>query len=305
MLRPDKYPSKILVFGEYTTLLGGDSIAIPLFNYTGYWSHTIDDNKSLQLQKDFSDLVTFLESKYYQKKEILPLDFDFLFNELERNIFFKSDIPIGYGLGSSGALVAGLYDRFSIPTEIPEDWDKLLKQLSLIESFYHGKSSGFDPLVSYIQLPLAKISNNLSAPKLDLQYVTQYIYLFDSKQERRTTPLVEKFYSELSKDSFKKIVVNELIPLVNTTIQLLLKGEVKSLYKSWKIISKLQLQSFIEFIPENLTPLWEQSLKENNFSFKLCGAGGGGMFLVMINPILSQQDRLQIAQNLALIPINN
>jgi len=79
------------------------------------------------------------------------------------SLYFDSSIPQGYGVGSSGALVAAIYDTYAIDKiEATETLtrDKLLRLkeiFSLMESFFHGKSSGLDPLNSYLSIPILMI----------------------------------------------------------------------------------------------------------------------------------------------------
>ena len=79
---------------------------------------------------------------------------------LINNMHFDSSIPQGYGVGSSGALVAAIYDKYAddkITVLENLTRDKLLKLkaiFSKMESFFHGKSSGLDPLNSYLSLPI-------------------------------------------------------------------------------------------------------------------------------------------------------
>ena len=75
-------------------------------------------------------------------------------------MFFDSSIPQGYGVGSSGALVAAVYDKYAFgKITVLENLTKekllhLKAVFSLMESFFHGKSSGLDPLNSYLSLPI-------------------------------------------------------------------------------------------------------------------------------------------------------
>ena len=75
---------------------------------------------------------------------------------MKDGLYFDSSIPQGYGVGSSGALVAAIYDKYaSDKITVLENLtrDKLLKLksiFSMMESFFHGKSSGLDPLNSYL-----------------------------------------------------------------------------------------------------------------------------------------------------------
>ena len=75
-------------------------------------------------------------------------------------MYFDSSIPQGYGVGSSGALVAAIYDEYaSDKITVLENLtrDKLLQLKTIfseMESFFHGKSSGLDPLNSYLSIPI-------------------------------------------------------------------------------------------------------------------------------------------------------
>ena len=65
-------------------------------------------------------------------------------------MYFDSSIPQGYGVGSSGALVAAIYDQYALnKITVLENLtkDKLvqLKQSLQQWNLFHGKSSGLDP----------------------------------------------------------------------------------------------------------------------------------------------------------------
>ena len=73
---------------------------------------------------------------------------------------FDSSIPQGFGVGSSGAIVAAIYDNYSqdkIASDANmsnEEFIGLKKIFGTLESYYHGKSSGLDPLICYLNLPV-------------------------------------------------------------------------------------------------------------------------------------------------------
>jgi len=69
---------------------------------------------------------------------------------LNEGLAFESNIPIGFGLGSSGALSAGVYDSFCL-AKANDNLELTKKHLAQIESYFHGSSSGTDPLVSFLQ----------------------------------------------------------------------------------------------------------------------------------------------------------
>ena len=44
---------------------------------------------------------------------LVEFDLDAFSNDIEGGMYFDSSIPQGYGVGSSGALVASIYDRYA------------------------------------------------------------------------------------------------------------------------------------------------------------------------------------------------
>ena len=54
----------------------------------------------------------------------------------------------------------------------------------------------------------------------------------------------------------------------------------ESISKEVKKISKLQWEHFKEMIPKAVQQLWVDGLKSEEYCVKLCGAGGGGYFLL-------------------------
>src|SRR5699024_1889521 len=90
----------------------------------------------------------------------VAFDVEALQADIEKGLYFDSSIPQGYGIGSSGALVAAIYDKYATnKITILENLtrDKLNKRKAIfgeMESFFHGQSSGLDPLNSYLSLPI-------------------------------------------------------------------------------------------------------------------------------------------------------
>ena len=89
---------------------------------------------------------------------MVTFDLEALNKDVADGMYFDSSIPQGYGVGSSGALVAAIYDKYTIEKiTVLENLtrEKLLKLKTIfgkMESFFHGKSSGLDPLNSYLSL---------------------------------------------------------------------------------------------------------------------------------------------------------
>src|SRR5690606_11283950 len=81
--------------------------------------------------------------------DITSFEFD-----ISQGLFFDSTIPQGYGVGSSGALVAAIFDRYEQENHSTLDINKLKKIFSQMEYHFHGASSGVDPLISYLNSPI-------------------------------------------------------------------------------------------------------------------------------------------------------
>lgn len=257
------FSSKLLLFGEYSVVVGGKALAIPLSKYKGRWEFGNGNQKDLYL---FSE---FLEKS---------VDFDFLKiqsfkSDLEKGLFFESDIPLGYGMGSSGALVAGVFDRYSSEKDLDPSDLKLV--LGKMENFFHGSSSGLDPLVSLLQrmVLIDKDQGGISFPQTDFNYS---IFLIDTQKSRNTAPLVNWFLEQLKVPSFNQIIEKELVPSNNRAISYYLEGMEEDLFYEWGQVGDIQKNYLTPMIPEKFYQYMGQG---ENSTVKLCGAGGGGFLM--------------------------
>src|SRR5690606_31766161 len=93
-------------------------------------------------------------------RELVSFDMEALETDIANGMYFDSSIRQGYGIGGSGALVAAIYDRdatnkITVLENLTSDELLQLKKIfGKMESFFHGKSSGLDPLNSYLSLPI-------------------------------------------------------------------------------------------------------------------------------------------------------
>lgn len=274
MKREQSYPSKVLLLGEYTVLLGSNALAVPFHTFHGNWCDRPmqDTMKSLMLE-----WVVYLR----EKVKAFPVEFDIddLEKELEDGLGFCSNIPVGYGLGSSGAITAAVWDRYGRDLS---DMDQLLKVLSTMESFFHGKSSGLDPLVSLSNRPVLT-GRKTTYPKQecwDAFGLKKHLFLWNSGEERRTSALVKRFTEDLQDPVYHLAVTRDLIPQNDNAINALLVNDTATFDKAWRRISELQIELFRNMIPGPVRKRWETGLEKGHYFFKLCGAGGGGFFLV-------------------------
>jgi mevalonate kinase len=265
------YPSKILLFGEHSVLRGSQALAIPYQQFSGHWAYSDDLSKQMDLSK-WGDYL-----KKLVKNGEIALDTEGVQNALKKGLFFESNIPRGYGAGSSGALVAGLYDVFGLNKDLTINELKIV--LGKIESFFHGSSSGLDPLVSYLQKTIL-IKKDKSIALLDDVKTDAKMFLLDTHQSRKTEPLVHLFLDKCTQSAhYQATIDNELVPYVDDAIAAFLQNNTKLLFDTVHQISYCQYRFFTEMIPLSFKNVWLEGLASDVYKLKLCGAGGGGFIL--------------------------
>ncbi len=197
-----------------------------------------------------------------------------------------STIPIGYGLGSSGAYVAALYDRYLSKNDLSRP--DVQKKLADMESYFHGSSSGMDPMVSYTRSALYKNEKGEFRSVPDPGWPEGFHLSFlDSGLPRSTQPLVEKYRQRMQDEKFDLTIRRQLIPMVEHAIHSYLLGSTSLLEDCLAQISNFQRQYFSDFIPNSVKDQWDILRKEKGVFVKLCGAGGGGYFIVITTPEFS------------------
>ena len=144
-----QYHGKLVLFGEYSMIFGSEALLIPYYSVSGEWSSVI--NRPSERAFESNDNIRKFYDYLHDNDDFRILDLRRFEMELNAGLFFDSNIPLGYGVGSSGALTAAIYDRYKL-TEI-KDICKLKKFLAKMENFFHGSSSGIDPLQCYLGKP--------------------------------------------------------------------------------------------------------------------------------------------------------
>lgn len=273
------YPAKLLLFGEYSITLGSNALAIPYRDLYGSWSYDRKDSDLANQSRQYligilGYLVDNENSIDFPQIDTVRFDKD-----LKSGLWFDSKIPTGYGMGSSGALTAAIYDIYGLDKK--SDIHLLKKELSQLENFFHGKSSGIDPLVAYLNdavlISETKIETiqNLRLNNLDSEAA---IFLIDSEKSRKTTSLVESFINKAKIQSYKDEFLNPLFKIVKELTEELAKNN-KINFDKIKKLSALQYDYMQEMILEEHRPIWKEGIENDGFYLKLCGAGGGGFIL--------------------------
>lgn len=281
--------SKILLFGEYGIIKDSKGLAIPYNFYNG--ALKIDENPSEEAIKSNASLkkfAAFLQELQEEQPNLVSFNSHALQTDVENGMYFDSSIPQGYGVGSSGALVAAIYDKYALNkiTVLENLTREKLLQLkgifSQMESFFHGKSSGLDPLNSYLSLPiLINSQDNIEATGIPTQSTNGKgaVFLLDSGLVGETAPMVSIFMEKLKEEGFRKMLKSQFIKYTDACVENFLKGDVKSLFTNTKELSKVVLSNFKPMIPEQFHQIWQRGIDTNDYYLKLCGSGGGGYIL--------------------------
>ena len=87
------------------------------------------------------------------------------------------------------------------------------------------------------------------------------------------------FMKKMKEDGFRAMLKNQFIKHTDACVEDFLKGDIKSLFRNTKQLSRLVLSHFKPMIPKKLHELWALGIEPNDYYLKLCGSGGGGYFL--------------------------
>ena len=281
--------SKILLFGEYGIIQDSKGLSIPYNFYNGALKS--DGNTSSEAIKSNANLkrfITYLENLQLEQPELVTFDLATLNQDVAAGMYFDSSIPQGYGVGSSGALVAAIYDKYAQNkiTVLENLTREKLLQLKTIfgqmENFFHGKSSGLDPLNSYLSIPiLINSKDNIEATGIPNQILDGKgaVFLLDSGIIGETAPMVSIFMENLKDKGFRSMLKNQFVKYTDACVENFLGGDMKSLFENTKQLSKVVLNNFKPMIPEQFHTIWQNGIETNDYYLKLCGSGGGGYIL--------------------------
>ncbi|UUC45865.1 mevalonate kinase family protein [Flavobacterium cerinum] len=281
--------SKILLFGEYGIIKDSKGLSIPYNFYNG--ALKIADNPTEESVKSNAALqrfVAYLEDLQEEYPDLVTFNLAALKADVTEGMYFDSSIPQGYGVGSSGALVAAIYDKYAnnkITVLENLTREKLLQLKNIfaqMESFFHGKSSGLDPLNSYLSLPILINSKDHIEPTGIPSQSTEgkgAVFLIDSGIVGETAPMVNIFMENLKDQGFRKMLKTQFVKHTDACVENFLHGDIKSLFSNTKKLSKVVLNHFKPMIPEQFHQVWQKGIDTNDYYLKLCGSGGGGYIL--------------------------
>jgi mevalonate kinase len=302
-MRGPLFYSKILLFGEYGIIKDSKGLSIPYNFYKGALKiddqHTIATHKS---NRNLARFAAFLEKLQKEKPDLVNFDLEALKKDVTNGLYFDSSIPQGYGVGSSGALVAAVYDKYATNkiTVLENLTREKLLQLKAIfaemESFFHGKSSGLDPLNSYLSLPiLINSKDHIEPTGIPSQKLNSKgaVFLLDSGATGETAPMVQLFMEKMKNEGFRKMLKEQFIKHTDACVHDFLQGNIQELFGNVKELSKVVLDNFKPMIPKEFHTLWKKGIETNAYYLKLCGSGGGGYMLGFTEDIDKAREALK------------
>lgn len=274
--------AKIILFGEYGIIENSKGLIVPYNFYQGALKFEASDI-SEQSNAHLNNYAKFLEEKFAESFDTKAFSED-----VAKGMYFDSNIPQGYGVGSSGALVAAIYDKYAYnKIDITKDLDKdkinsLKKFFGQLESFFHGTSSGIDPLICYMNIPiLIQSKDDISTIGLPTANDSGKgaVFLINSGTPGETAPMVHIFFEKMKKEGFRKTLKEEFIKYNNACIESFVKGDYNPLFFNLQKLSSWAFEHFQPMIPQKLINAWKTGIDTDTYYLKLCGSGGGGYVL--------------------------
>lgn len=283
----EHYYSKVILFGEYSMIFDATALMIPLKRFSAQWRFA----PSLAVQgvaASNASLQRFAE--YLSGLDIKDLfDLQRFNHELNYNLYLDSNVPSGYGLGSSGTLVAAVYDAYA--KQKTDDGLDLKKIFGKMESYFHGSSSGIDPLQCYLGKPFIITPKGVELLSDDFLNKDIRICLIDTKIKSNTKPLVNHFKEQRKNPDFLKCFQTDYLPYVKACIETMIAGETEPFFNSLKQLTKGQLQFLRPMITDNTLDLFTADY-DYHFGVKISGSGGGGYVLGFTDDVQKTADLL-------------
>jgi len=149
----------------------------------------------------------------------------------------------------------------------------------LLEGFFHGRSSGLDPLISYLNKPvLINRDKQVSTIEFDVQKTGIAMALIDTHTTSATGPLVQHFIDLFNLPEFEQAFQKQFVPANNACIESLLNGDQQHFFLNLEQLIRFEVYHFHRMIPVNFHRVISHAICSKVY-IKLLGSGGGGFLL--------------------------
>lgn len=303
MIKDALYYSKILLFGEYGIIEDSMGLSIPFDDFKG--NFLFESNGDTEFENysntELKKYAEHLSDLCAERNFGCDLDVSAFRSDIKKGMFFDSSIPSGFGVGSSGAIVAAIYGKYArnkieITKDISNEDILSLKSLfGEMEAYFHGKSSGLDPLICYLNIPILIKSkdevNTIGIPaEIDGKGA---IFLLNTGVAGKTAPLVTHFLERCKEEGFRNMLKKKFKKYNDAAIEAFLKRDISPLMTNVKHLSQVLLDNFKPMIPKMFHKLWKEGIDSNAYYLKLCGSGGGGFILGFTQDFDKAQEKLK------------
>jgi len=314
--KTDIFYSKILLFGEYSVICNSMGLSIPYTHFKGELSFINEDKYTdldfaMNSNQLLSEFLVYIKNLDDNDELLEEMDLRRFEEDINKGLYFESTIPQGFGIGSSGALVASIYDKYALKKIpncqdlSPEEITRLKKFFAQLETYFHGVSSGLDPLNCYLKHPLL-ISGKDQINKVGIPRSQSdqdgAIFLIDTGAPGKTEPLVNYFMDKCKSNTFYKKITEELIPITEGSIKSLIKGDSDEFFSNLEALSRFFINNLSQMIPDRYKDIWRKGLETKEYYLKLCGSGGGGFLLGFTRNFEKTKEMLK-SMNVDVIPV--
>jgi mevalonate kinase len=295
---------KIMLFGEYSIMEGSSAALIPYHKVKAYFRspYKADNPKTVYSNEQLSKFTSYLKELEANGALCGIIDCTTLASEINSGLYLESTIPENYGLGSSGAFCVAVYRNYPLDShELP--LADLRQIFARMESFFHGTSSGVDPLCIHANEPIVIIKDEYHLPGVNGLHNENMVkpFLINTGKKSNTAAYVEEFQKNMKNREFKLDFRRQYIQVVNKAVAQWLKGQMEE--NTIFSLSRLQQHFFKNMIPHDFMEIWDKGIYTGMYALKLCGSGGGGMILGFTNNVSGTADYLMRNYNICIEPL--
>lgn len=270
-----KAPGKLILFGEHAAVYGHPCLAIPLQRYL---TLTLTRSEGPEQQA----AVLHQDPRFKRFLQTLPKTYPAL---RSLSIEIASDIPVGAGFGSSGALCAAFTTAFHAYTSshTSADPQHLWEKAHALETHFHSTPSGIDTGIAIFGRPAYFERQNSHLPSvMFLDARLPPIVIGAVKRLSDTWTLVSRIRRQKEEDARVDEALKTLGAMAKEAA-ILLEDSAPCDAKAFGGLATEAhntLRGLGLSTPE-LDQILEQAEKLGAWGGKLSGAGGGGAYYVV------------------------